>query len=252
MDFKGAMDAFKPRQPNHQAVAVDHASIISVFRSFVEDRYLEYKRQLTTYQRAYLECRARGTARDLRLAKAYKDKFLKTQRDIKMLRQRWSKGEGDALSGFSVGIEAYLTRLHSLTGYQRIWGEPRPKRTSYFTPVNAPYIIGRTTKVTIKDDQNESWDLGEYDIYIPLSGTISDIHWIPLRKPDEYYRHPHHTRGHDGEAITCWGSFAGYVATCLEEGDFIPLLALSGQFAHSYNPDSPLALLSQISFAKPV
>jgi hypothetical protein len=194
------------------------------------------------------------------------ENFLKTEKDkIEKMRpgdvSYYMQRHGGAIArirGVLKSEEAWdleLTRLKGLS-YSAYRVVRQPNET------NEPnvYIVGTTRGVVIRDDSRSSrtsgmsWDMGAYDIYIPLSafknGSSSGIHFVPLRDPFGRNRHPHH-KGDcylipepacptQMRPATCWGSFASIVNLSAAACDLPEMLRTLRTYVERYDAGSPL------------
>ncbi len=82
------------------------------------------------------------------------------------------------------------------------------------------------------------------------------MHWIPVRDPLTWDRHPHHRIRQQlidpsqMEVSTCLGGFADSVPMALAIGDVNTVLKFMVNYVQSWNPDSVLRHMNQIPHAR--
>ena len=103
----------------------------------------------------------------------------------------------------------------------------------------------------------ESRNCGDYTVYFPVQdlGTtrVERIHFVPNEEPLATQRH-YHQRASDGKiygvpgehhptemtAHSCWGGFAGPMASCMSACDLTDLIRMCRMFVGRRNPQSIL------------
>jgi hypothetical protein len=124
------------------------------------------------------------------------------------------------------------------------------------------WLTGRTVPVIITDN-GQAYHMGPYKICIPVStferGSLDYIHFIPLKFPTSYNRHPHHHGNNPSEAHfvsyalankiiypladkpgTCWGNYGALIVAIANDGDIPELFRQLYIYLTRYNPASPL------------
>ena len=152
------------------------------------------------------------------------------------------------------------------------------------------YLYGLTKPVTVENTQSqyigpksrlharirrpedyaevvkERWDMGPYQIYLPVEAFFSSIaslwQFIPDRMPTVWARTPHHKAGsHNAsepkfwKAETCWGSFGSVMTTLQADADIPETFRTLYFYVTRYNPGSVYSLkVSQEAypFARPL
>jgi hypothetical protein len=238
MSFLNGLDgAFKKTEPkkfNAPSVKVDIQSVKAVIAAFLKEQVADLRRSIEASDQAAQQATQLGYEA---AAEKYNHAARKAKTELLRLRQRFGSAES---------VDRYLTELYTLTDYSSIWGEMKPRVP--FPILDTPYIIGQTTEVIIEHD-GVKYSLGEYRVMVPLPGEPQSIHWVPMRQPNCWARHPHHKYYPDEQRSgTCYSSFQDYVVQCVSTGEFLQLLRLVGKFAHGYNPYSPLVRVPEIPF----
>lgn len=153
-----------------------------------------------------------------------------------------------------VGMDYELTRLRNprFTKIQVVGSEVKIGNKI----VKDKILVAQTNAITV----SKKWDLGQYRMYFPYTSLVNrsstGFHFIPLRDPRTYNRHPHH-RSHDrvenplvANTSNCYGSFGGHVSHALYQGRLVDLLIHHYLFLSVYNPGSPLVRLSNVEHAR--
>ena len=164
--------------------------------------------------------------------------------------------------GPGVGMDLEMTRLRGIDFYSidvaqhdgMLWFECATKDLKIQT------VQGRGRNGRYKHSNiiiGEEKDCGDYTVYFPVQdlGTtrIERIHFVPNDEPMTTQRH-YHQRASDGRvfgapgehhpvemtAHSCWGGFAGPMASCMSACDLTDLIRMCRMFVGRRNPKSIL------------
>lgn len=224
-------DFFKPKTVQ-QTVNFNRDSFMACIDLFVETEIAEAERQIERLEHANWGNR---------------EESIEKQRQKIAVISGWKHKEL---------VDRRLSSILSIKGLARVWGEVHPHIP--FHTSTKPYVMAQTTDVILLDEQNGSkWDLGPYIVMLPLGGLTAEMHWIPVRDPKAYARHPHHGIMEQdgwslkkGDANTCLGDWHGYVEKSLVVGDATSLLRFMVDYIQTYNPNSVLYHMGRVLHAK--
>ena len=127
------------------------------------------------------------------------------------------------------------------------------------------WMIGQTHPIIIKATETDyetrkaftmDYHLGPYKVCIPFATFnrrgIDGVHFVPLKNPLCYNRHPHHHanwRDYNDQTInhplennpsTCWGNYGSLLAALVADGDIPELFRQFYVYLTRYNASSPL------------
>jgi hypothetical protein len=134
------------------------------------------------------------------------------------------------------------------------------------------WLTGRTHPVIIEAAERDPetrmsttrpYHMGPYKVCVPLSafehGSLDNVHFIPLKNPKSYNRHPHHhaeyhyegdyqnrviaaeiTHPLQDKPRTCWGNYGSILLAIINDGDIPELFRQFYIYLTRYNSASPL------------
>ena len=200
-----------------------------------------------------------------------------------VLERKTTELEHGSRYGNSAGVQPVISRLTPILngvndGRTGLDYEKTRLRILPFTRFSALdygdqfWLIGQTNPVTItaaETDHNThkpftiDYRLGPYKVCVPMTTFnrhgIDDVHFVPLKNPLAYNRHPHHhanlhTQGDYPDKIwldhivhplqdkpgTCWGNYGSLLAALVADGDIPELFRQFYVYLTRYNAGSPL------------
>ena len=117
------------------------------------------------------------------------------------------------------------------------------------------WLTGKTVPVIIKEN-GVDYQMGPYKVCVPLStfenGNLNGIHFIPMKMPLSYNRHPHHHAEYPSTGTraishplanyprTCWGNYGAILSAIINDGDIPEMFRQFYIYLTRYNAASPL------------
>jgi len=236
LNLNGALDKTNAVTIKNTTAAIDYASVKRVILASISRTLDQYNRFIALYEDDIARLQPADTVMRRRQVAALEKSIDQYKELRRLLRARWT----------NLDLDNYLTRMTTIPGLKRIWGEDKPSAPLRLS--NHPYLCAQTQTVILE----HRWDMGEYTILIPLGGDVTEMHWIPNRQPTATNRHPHHGVDREGIPHTCLGSFRQLFDVALEGADAVTLLNLCVRYINSFDAGSQLYHISYNLFKQPV
>ena len=148
-------------------------------------------------------------------------------------------------------LDMEITRLRGLP-FTSFWMD--------FGHIEGGYFAAETKEIIVSYNK-EKWDLGPYQVYMPVSSFIrgevgsfrnAGFHFVPVREPLTEQRHMHHVCYSNNDAVakkdpllmqpsTCWGGFGPVILGNVKDCDVVETFRTVYTYLCRYDASSPLA-----------